>query len=110
MEVRMVHRSPHLNESAMQFVRDEMKRSFARDYPPIEVSEADLVSVVMDERFQVHAISLRNTAIGTKEAAKIEQALLNAFNKAVAEVTKRSAERLTRAIEEAGTYVAPSEQ
>ena len=30
--------------------------------------------------------------------------LRDAFNKAVAEVIKRSAERLTRAIEEAGTY------
>jgi hypothetical protein len=105
MEGRMVPRSPHLDESARQFVRDEMKRSFARDYPPIEVSEADLVSVVMDERFQIRAVSLRNTTIGTKETAEIEQALLKAFNKAVAEVIRRSAARLTRAIEEASSYV-----
>jgi DNA-binding protein YbaB len=101
----MVHRSPHLDANAMQFVRDKMKGSIARDYPPIEVSEANLASVVMDECFQVRTVSLRNTTIGTKEAGEIEQALLKAFNKAVAEVIKRSADRLTRAIEEAGTYV-----
>jgi DNA-binding protein YbaB len=99
-------RQPHLDERTMQFVRDEMLRS-EEGSPLIEVSEAGLVSVVMDSRFQVRAISLYSVQIGTPETARLEQALVTAINQAMVEVIKREAERLTRALDQASSYAGP---
>jgi hypothetical protein len=93
---------PHLDESTFPVVREEMLRFFADDgYPPVEVSQADLVSVVMDARFQVRAISLYGVKLGPDETVRLEQALVTAINQAIGEVTTRNAERLTRALGQA---------
>jgi DNA-binding protein YbaB len=104
-------RQPLLDDSTMQFVRDEMLRSFAEDgYPPIEVSEADLVSVVMDARFQVRTITLTGVPIGTEEVARLERALVTAMNRANHEVIRHSADRLSRALDQARSYAGPEDK
>lgn len=92
--------SPRLDPSKLVLVRDEMLRFFAEDdRPPIEVSEAGLVSVTMDARFQVRAVSLYGA--WTADAPVLEGAIVVAINKAIAEVTRRNAERLSLAVAQA---------
>jgi DNA-binding protein YbaB len=104
------HRS-YPDANTMRFVRDEMLRSFAQDtYPPIEVSEADLVSVVMDARFQVRTITIHCAQIGRAEATRLEHALVSAINQAISDVTRRNAQRLTRALDQASSYSGPNDK
>jgi len=100
-------RRPHLDARTMEFVRAEMLRSFADDAPLIEVSESEFVSVVMDMQLQVRAISLHGAQIRPAEAARLEQALISAINQAMAEVARRSAERLALALDQAASYIGP---
>jgi hypothetical protein len=93
--------SPHFDTSALPLVREEMLRFFAEDsYPPIEVSEADVVSVTMDARFQVRTVSLYGMQ-SSEDVARLEQAIVVAMNKAIGEVTRRNAERLALALAQA---------
>lgn len=93
--------SPRLDPSKLVLVRDEMLRFFAEDdRPPIEVSESGLVTVTMDARFQVRAVSLYGAWAGA-EARVLEGAIVVAINKAIAEVTRRNAERLSLAVAQA---------
>ncbi len=81
-----------------------MLRFFADDgSPPVEVSRDDRVAVVMDARFQVRAISLYGTKLEPAEVARLERALITAMNSAIGEVTRRSAERLQRALGQASS-------
>lgn len=92
--------STRLDPSKLVIIRDEMLRFFAEDdCTPIEVSEAGLVSVTMDARFQVRAVSLYGA--WTADAPVLEGAIVDAINKAIAEVTRRSAERLSLAVAQA---------
>lgn len=92
-----------LDEGDFQTIRDEMLRYFAEDgYLPVEASADELVSVVMDARFQLQSVSIQGVRIEPEERQALEQAIVKAVNELLQEISRRNAERLTQAMDEAG--------
>lgn len=90
---------PHLDEEGFRTVREDMLRFFAeKGHSPIEVSVAGLVTVKMDTRFRVSSVAIRGVELQPDELARLEQALVEAINQALQEVTNRNAERLMQAM------------
>jgi DNA-binding protein YbaB len=94
----------HLDEEGFRSVREDMRRFFAEEgHLPIEVSVAGLVTVKMDARFRVDSVAMRGVELQPDELSRLEQALVEAINQAIQEVTKRNAERLMQTMMKPGT-------
>jgi DNA-binding protein YbaB len=94
----------HLDEEGFRSVREDMRRFFAEeDRLPTGVSVAGLVTVKMDARFRVDSVTIRSVELQPDELSRLEQALVEAINQAIQEVTRRNAERLMQAMTKPGT-------
>ncbi len=93
----------HLDDEGFRTVREDMRRFFTEEgRPPIEVSVAGFVTVKMDARFRVDSVTIRGVELQPEELSRIEQALVEAINQAIQEVTNRNAERLMQAMTKPG--------
>jgi hypothetical protein len=68
------------------------------DEPPVETTADDLVSVVMDSRFRVRAVSIKGVDLAADDIARLERAVATAVDEAFQEVIKRSSARLIHGI------------
>ncbi len=94
----------HLDEEGFRTVREDMRRFFAEEgRPPIEVEAAGLVTVKMDAHFRVNSVAIRGVELQPDELSRLEQALVEAINQAIQEVTNRNAERLMQAMTKPST-------
>lgn len=94
----------HLDEEGFRHIREDMRRFFAEEgHPPIEVSVADFVTVKMSARFRVDSVTIRGVELDPNELSRLEQALVEAINQAIEEVTKRNAERLIQTMTQSET-------
>jgi len=68
------------------------------DEPPVEATADDLVSLIMDSRLRVRAVSIRGVDLAADDTARLEQAIATAVDQAVQEVIKRNSARLIQGV------------
>jgi DNA-binding protein YbaB len=94
----------HLDEEGFRTIREDMRRFFAEEgHSPIEVTVADIVTIKMSARFRVDSVAIRGVGIDPDELSRLEQALVEAINQAIEEVTRRNAERLIQTMTKSET-------
>ncbi|MEE3950088.1 hypothetical protein [Bacillus wiedmannii] len=87
-----------MNESRFEKLRSDVFSYFNNEeFEPIEVTEKELVTLTIDENFQVKNLSiLANT--NSFDIYQLEKGLIVAFNKAVQKVADLHGKRLSETI------------
>ena len=75
-------------------VADLLEIFEAPDEPPVEATADDLISLTMDSRFRVRAVSIHGIDLAAADAARLERAIATAVDRATQEVIARNSARL----------------
>jgi hypothetical protein len=89
MEHQHVKERPHRGR-----VSDLLEIFDAPGEPPVEATVDNLVSLIMDAKFRVRAVFIRGIDLPPGDAARLEQAVATAVDRAVQEVIRRNSARL----------------
>jgi hypothetical protein len=79
-------------------VADLLEIFEAPDEPPVEATADDLVSLSIDSRLRVRAVSIRGLDLAADDTARLERAVATAVDRAVREAIRRNSARLIQGI------------